>query len=381
MASEVDSAFAAHEPAGLLTLDLRDPARAAATAQAFARSTPVDAVVGVDDDTAVVAAAVARALGLPHNPLPAVEAARDKHRQRTVLRAAGVPVPDFEYRRLSETRASAAPHVLFPCVLKPVSLAASRGVMRANDAAQFAAARERLAAILRAPDVEASGRDADGYLVERYVPGPEFALEGLVVDGRLHMLALFDKPDPLEGPFFEETIYVTPSRSSVRVQEALLHCARSAVEALGLTRGPVHVELRHNDAGAWLIELAARPIGGKCGRALRFGAAGERGLEDIVLAHALGCLGEVPMREPGASGVMMIPIPKAGVLRDVAGVGAAAQVGGVTGIAITAHHGQRLVPLPDDARYLGFIFARAAHPARVEAALREAHARLEIRIE
>ena len=228
--------------------------------------------------------------------------------------------------------------------------------------------------------IEETGR-AESCLVESYVPGPEFALEGSVVDGRLHVLALFDKPDPMDGPYFAETIYVTPSRYPGEVQESLISCAQGAVRALGLERGPVHIELRYNDRGAWLIELAARPIGGKCGQVLRFGLDGDVSLEELHLSFALGLRKEIPPLEPGAHGVMMIPVPKAGVFREVQGVSAALSVQRVTDVIITVHRGQAVKPLPDESRYLGFIFAQGEKPSDVEAALRRACAELDVVIE
>jgi formate-dependent phosphoribosylglycinamide formyltransferase (GAR transformylase) len=287
----------------------------------------------------------------------------------------GVPVPSFTVHALAEDPIEVASSTEYPCVLKPVSLSASRGVIRADNQEEFLSAHARLDAIVQ------STRGAEQqFLVERYIAGPEFALEGLVVNGDLHVLALFDKPDPLVGPFFEETIYVTPSRLDEAVQESLTDCAGRAVAALGLVRGPVHIELRYNNEGPWLIEMAARPIGGKCGRVLRFGEQGESSLETLILRHAIDTAANIPPRELLAAGVMMIPIPRAGVLLGVEGVGAARSEPGVEEVLITAHRGQELVPLPEGSRYLGFIFARGETPAFAEAALRNAHDRLEVRI-
>jgi len=378
VASEKDSAFSEGETEGLLTFDFRDAGAVTNAVQAFAARHPVDAVFGVDDDTAIAAAVAAHALGLPHNPFPAVEAARDKHRQREVLQAAGVPVPRFELHGVDEDPSRLAAAVEYPCVLKPLDLSASRGVIRANDPAEFVAAHSRLMAILDAPDLVEQGRVRDRFLVEQFVPGPELALEGLVVDGELRVLALFDKPDPLDGPYFEETIYVTPSRAPQVVQEAVFKCAAHAARALGIERGPVHAELRFNEHGPWLIELAARPIGGKCGQVLRFGEDGAISLEQLVLAHALGLMEDVPPREAEAAGVMMVPIPRAGVLRGVDGVDRARSACGVTDVIISVQPGQELRTLPEESRYLGFIFARGERPEVVVNALRIGLRRLEV---
>jgi biotin carboxylase len=377
-ASEKPSTFEAHAPDHLLTLDFADPDAAAARVAALAGRRPLNAVVGVDDLTTVAAAAIAERLGLRSNPVAAVAAARDKHQMRQCLAAAGVPVPRFRPIALKDDPFLAARGVAFPCVLKPLALSASRGVIRANNVDQFIAAIRRIGALLQRADVEAAGDAAQFLLAEQYVPGVEVALEGLRVRGTLHTLALFDKPDPLEGPFFEETIYVTPSRLPATAQRAIEHVTAAACAALGLDEGPVHAELRVNDAGPWVLEVAARSIGGLCSRTLRFGTG--MTLEEIVLRHALGWPIASLTRERRPAGVMMIPIPRAGRLAAVRGVEAAGAVAGIEEVAITAHAGQELVPLPEGWQYLGFIFARADTPDAVEAALRDAHARLAFEI-
>jgi biotin carboxylase len=373
-ASEEPSTFEAQAPDHLLTLDFTDPDASAAKVAAFAGRRPLSAVVGVDDLTAVAAAAIAERLGLRASAVAAVAAARDKYQMRQCLAAAGVPIPRFRRIALKDDPFLAARGVAFPCVLKPLALSASRGVIRANTVDQFIAAFRRIATLLQRDDVEIAGDAAQFLLAEEYVPGVEVALEGLLVGGTLHTLALFDKPDPLEGPFFEETIYVTPSRLPAAVQEAIARVSASACTALGLAEGPVHAELRVNDAGPWVLEVAARSIGGLCSRTLRFGTG--MTLEELILRHALGWPIATLTRERKPAGVMMLPIPRAGRLQAVRGTEAAAAVPGIEQVTITAHAGQELVPLPEGWQYLGFIFARADTPAAVELALRDAHARL-----
>jgi len=368
VASEQPSTLEAANPAGLLTLDFQHPERAADQVHDFARRHPIDAVVGVDDDTAVVASVVSARLRLPGNPVEASQAARNKHRQRELLAKHNVPAPRFALHPLARDPQELARSITYPCVLKPLHLSASRGVIRADNPAGFVAAHARLAAIL-------DGCDTD-FLVEDFVPGYEVALEGLLVNRRLHVLALFDKPDPLDGPFFEETIYVTPSRVPAPLQKSIAQCTERAARALGLMEGPVHAELRYNERGPWLIELAARPIGGRCSAVLRFGGDGVT-LEELILRHALGMPIPSLARENVAAGVMMIPIPGAGVLQEVRGVAEAKAVPLVEDVQITAHPGERLVPFPEGSRYPGFIFARGEAPSAVEGALREAHRRLE----
>jgi biotin carboxylase len=377
-ASEEPSTFETHAPDHLLTVDFADPDAAAAKVAELAGRRPLSAVVGVDDLTTVAAAAIAERLGLRSSAVAAVAAARDKYQMRQCLAAAGVPIPRFRRIALKDDPFLAARRVAFPCVLKPLTLSASRGVIRANNVDQFIAAVRRIAALLQRDDVSAGGDAAQFLLAEEYVPGVEVALEGLLVGGTLHSLALFDKPDPLEGPFFEETIYVTPSRLPAAVQGAIERVTAAACAALGLGEGPVHAELRVNDAGPWVLEVAARSIGGLCSRTLRFGTG--MTLEEIILRHALGWPIATLTRERRPAGVMMIPIPRAGRLQAVHGTDAAASVGGIEEVTITAHVGQDLLPLPEGWQYLGFIFARADTPAAVEAALRDAHARLAFEI-
>lgn len=318
---------------------------------------------------------LATALGLPANPVAALEAARDKHRQREVLARQGVPVPRFGLHHLREDLQAVAREAPYPCVVKPLRLSASRGVIRADSPTELLEAVGRLAAILAQPDVAAAcGETAGDFLVEEYVPGIEVALEGLLLGGRLHPLALFDKPDALEGPFFEETVYVVPSVLAPAAQRAVVETAARAARAMGLVRGPVHAELRWNERGAWLIELAARPIGGRCSAVLRFSDGGT--LEELVIRAALGLPPGSMVREAQAASVMMIPVPGPGVLREVGGIDEARAVAGVEDVVITAHRGQELVPWPEGSRYPGFIFARGVRPEEAVAAVRAAHRRL-----
>ncbi|HET7378477.1 MAG TPA: ATP-grasp domain-containing protein [Gaiellales bacterium] len=374
VASEKPSTFEETRPDGLLTLDFASLEWAVWKARRFAERCPFDAALGVDDDTVVVAEAIDEAFGRARNPVAATLAARDKQLQRSLLHEARVATPKFSLHVIGEHVDAVAESTRYPCIVKPLRMSASRGVIRADDPAQLAAAVGRLGAILgSACDPETEGMLE--YLVEDFVPGYEVALEGLLVGGELHALALFDKPDPLDGPFFEETIYVTPSRHPESEQLALIDCARQAAAALGLREGPIHAELRFNERGAWLIELAARPIGGRCSTVLRFGD-GSVSLEEIVIRHALRLPLPSLLRERRAAAVMMIPVPGAGVLEGVAGIDEAKQVPGVDDVVITAHRGETLVPWPEGSRYPGFIFARGETPEQAERSVREAHRRL-----
>ena len=344
---------------------------------ALLRGREFDGVAAVGDGPAVLAAAAAEALGIPFHSLAGARACQDKFLARQLYQAAGLPVPRFFRATIDEDARAMARRAPFPCVLKPLGLSASRGVIRANGETEFIAAFERIRKLLETSH-DLRRRRLRHLQVEDYIPGREFAIEGLVTHGELRAFAIFDKPDPLEGPFFEETIYVTPSRLPDEVQRALMDTTARAVRALGLRHGPVHAELRHNETGPWMLETAARPIGGLCARALRF--RGGTPLEEVILRHAVGeDVGAAPLEGP-ACGVMMIPIPGGGVYQSVEGVESAAALPGVEDVIITAQAGQRMVPLPEGSSYLGFIFARAGAPEEVETALRRAHADLRFQI-
>jgi biotin carboxylase len=368
----------------------------------MARQYPIDGVLVVGDRPTVIAARVCESLGLPGHPPEAAAIARNKERMRECLRAAGLAVPAFIRASMTSNPAGLANRISFPCVLKPVALSGSRGVMRVDTVQELVDAFGRLRALLESPDIRAERNDAHQIaLIEGFIPGREYAVEALQHHGDLKVLAIFDKPDPLEGPFFEETIYVTPSLAPPAVQEDIVRAVRSAAEAIGLCHGPIHAECRVNEAGVFVLEVAARPIGGLCARSLQF-TCGSRilnlettsneesesetprsliALEELLLRHAIG---EAPMRyarESPAAGVMMIPIPRRGVLRHIEGVDAAREVPGIVDLRITAKRDQMLVPLPEGASYLGFIFARAPTPGAVERALRSAHAQLTFAID
>jgi biotin carboxylase len=350
---------------------LTDVAAAVDAIVTLHRRSPLDAVLAVDDQGVAIASATAARLGLRHNPPDAVAAARDKTIMRARLGAASLRQPKYRVVPPGGDVVAAAAQIGYPCVVKPVSRSASQGVIRVNDATEADAAGARIRAMI--------ANCPEPLLVERFVPGDEVALEGLLTEGRLDVLAVFDKPDPLDGPFFEETIYVTPSRHPTAILTEIESIAAQAAAALGLREGPVHVELRIGAGSAvTILELAARSIGGLCARALRFGAGVS--LEEVIIRHALGIGLSGLTREPQASGVMMLPIRAAGVLDHVSGQQRALAVEGVVGLDISIASGRSVVPLPEGDRYLGFIFARGTTPQFVEAALRRAEACLDVRL-
>jgi biotin carboxylase len=345
---------------------------------------PPDGVLAVGDRPTVLAARLTEAFRLPGNPVAAALASRNKHDARAAFRAAGLPTPSFRTAFLAEDAEAISRATGYPAVIKPLALSGSRGVIRVDDPREFVAAFARVRALLRSIDVLME-RDAahDQVLIESFIPGAEYAIEGVLTDGHFQAFAIFDKPDPLDGPFFEETIYVTPSRQDAVMQQRIVHGVAAAARALGLRHGPVHAECRVNPGGVYVLEVAARPIGGLCSKALRFTTAdgASASLEEVLLRHAVGEDVTRYTRLPAASGVMMLPIPRRGLYRGVAGVEAARAVPGVDDVRVTAKPDTLLVPLPEGRSYLGFVFAQGADAAAVERTLREAHARLHFSIE
>ena len=380
---------------GAVPIRFYDEPSAVEAILASASARPIDGVLVVGDRPTVIAARVMEALGLPGHPPDAARIAQHKQKTRERLRASGLPVPRFVATTVddsAEELAELAARLDFPVVVKPVALSGSRGVMRADDPAGLTAAVARLQALMRSPEVRAE-RDAahDLALVEGFIPGREYAVEALLHHGTIHPLGIFEKPDPLDGPFFEETIYVTPPNLWTDDQAAILRAVARAAAAIGLCHGPIHAECRVNAAGVFVLEVAARPIGGLCSRVLRFEKRSAPlfedaevrlfSLEELLLSHALGESPAPWAREARAAGVMMIPIPHRGVFRGVGGIEAARYVAGVEDVRVTAKLDQVLVPLPEGGSYLGFIFARAERADDVIRALRLAHARLQFMIE
>jgi hypothetical protein len=368
---------------------------AAASVVAALKGKSVDGILALGDAPSVAAAYTARELGISYNHPAAVEACRSKLRMREVFQQTGLKTPWFRVINLDPLPEPALLEISFPCVLKPLSLSASRGVIRANNRDEFVSAAQRIRTLLESPEIRAT-REAHLHqiLVEGYIPGGEVAVEGLLTDGVLKVLAIFDKPDALEGPYFEETIYVTPSNLTESQQRAIQKCAQDCARAVGLTRGPVHAEFRihgNEEAGTevWPLEIAARPIGGLCARALRFvenenhtlenknaHEPASIGLEELLLLPSLDLPVSIWMRERRASGVMMIPVPSSGILQSVQGEEAARATSGITEVLITARLHDYIEAWPEGASYLGFLFAAGETPGEVEQTLRAAHAKL-----
>jgi len=369
---------------GAVALKFENPDESAAKIVERYRDQPFLGIVAMGDCAPSTAARAAEALGLLYHHPETADICRDKYRSRQRLAECGLKVPHFARFPIdTDPRALANPGATpigFPCVLKPLALSASRGVIRANNGQEFISAFKRIQSLLHSPDVQVKRQETSNYLqVEDYIEGEELAVEGVVDRGRLKILALFDKPDPLVGPFFEESIYVTPSRLPRETQAEITETLRRATEALGLYHGPLHAELRINRQGPWILEVAARSIGGLCSRSLRFRRPGgdeNISLEELIIRLALGEEIDTLQREKNASGVMMIPVPEAGIFQSVEGLEEARLTPGVEEIIITARPGQKLVPLPEGSSYPGFIFARGPSPESAEQALRQAHRKL-----
>jgi biotin carboxylase len=358
-----------------LSLPFSSPREAVARALKALCGTPIDAIIAADDDTTILAALLAEKLHLPGNAVASAEKTRNKLSMRRALAEGGLLSPKFFVAKIDAAPESCLPQVKFPVVLKPLLLSGSRGVIRANNPEEFVTAFHRIAAILRRREFfQIRSAAAKRILVESYIPGVEVAVEGLLTRGELRVLAIFDKPDPLEGPFFEETIYVTPSRLPQETQRELQAAIRQACKILGLQHGPIHAEARLNEQGVFVLEVAARTIGGLCSRTLKFGAG--ISLEELVLRHAVGENVDGIMQLSGAAGVMMLPIPRSGRLHAVHGAAAARSVPHIQDVKITIPLDNLVVALPEGASYLGFMFARAETPALVENALREAYQKL-----
>jgi biotin carboxylase len=361
-----------------IPIRFHDEARSIRSIVGALAASPPDGVLAVGDRPVTIAARVNEAFGLRGNPPMAASASRNKLESRRRLQSAGLPVPAFRTLAVNDDPRESAVTLDYPVVVKPLAMSGSRGVIRADDTYAFVRAVDRIRALLGQADVRAERDSAHGMLlVESFIPGREYAVDAVLTDGHLQLLALFDKPDPLDGPFFEETIYVTPSRESAAAQARIVSAVAAGVSAIGLRHGPLHAECRVNARGVHVLEIAARPIGGLCSKALRFVSPhGEASLEEVLLRHVLGQEVSQFARERAASGVMMIPIPRRGIYKGVAGERDARSVPGVVDLRITAKPDATLIPLPEGKSYLGFIFARDDAPLAVEQALRTAHAKL-----
>ena len=352
-----------------LHLDFQDEQQALATILTEAKKQPFCGVIGTDDTTTELAARVAVKLKLPHNDPQAVKIAQRKDLARLSLKKAAVKIPQFDLLTTTKPLAKQTIHINYPAVIKPVALSASRGVIRVNNKQELEQAFERVTKMLAAElQIESSVRET--LLLEEFITGKEVAIEAMLHRGKLDVLAIFDKPDPLDGPFFEETYYLTPTSFPKKIQHEIKQTVLKSCHAYGLSEGPVHAECRINENGVWILEVAARTIGGMCGRLLSLGTG--HSLEELVLLHAMGKRVEIKTVD-SAAGVLMIPIPAAGILKRIEGLLEAQRIPFINEVSIEVRDGYELIPLPEGNSYLGFIFAEAPTVQEAEQALRDAH--------
>jgi biotin carboxylase len=345
----------------------------------YHQTKPFRAIIGIDEETVILAAMACEVIGLKSNSVSAVQATRDKYRLRRLISDGGLKSPKFDLFSINEHNENLGKEIHYPCVLKPTFLSASRGVIRVNNEQEFSDAFSLIRHLLSQKDIKKKGGESAGkIMMEGYIPGKEVALEGIMVGGKLKVFAIFDKPDPLEGPYFIETIYVTPSRHPEKVQAQIVSETNRVLETIGLTHGPIHCELRLNSEGAWIVEVAARSIGGLCSRVLKF----QNGisLEEVILRHAIGETIHHIYREEKSAGVMMIPVPKAGILKEVRGLEEIRSISGIENVVISIGLDQTVTPPPIGSKYLGFIFADGKLPGEVEQTIREVYNQLEIEI-
>ena len=357
-----------------LHIDFKNPEQAIKIILSEASNRSFSGIIGTDDTTTELAAQVAKKLLLPHNDPQAVKIAQRKDLARLSLKKSNVNIPAFDLLTTTKPFSEQNITVNFPAVIKPVALSASRGVIRVNNEFELEQAVDRVKKmLLEEKQIDKSVREI--LLLEEFIPGKEVAIEAMLHNGELDILAIFDKPDPLDGPFFEETYYLTPTSFSKDVQKEIKQTVLESCQAYGLKEGPIHAECRINDKGVWILEVAARTIGGMCGRLLSVGTG--HSLEELVLLHAMGKRVEIKTVE-SAAGVLMIPIPNAGILKRVEGLLEAQRIPFINELSIEVRDGYELVPLPEGNSYLGFIFAEAPTVNEVEKALRDAHACLKI---
>ena len=359
-----------------LHIDFQDNHQSIETILSEAKKSPFSGIIGTDDTTTELAAQVAKKLLLAHNDPEAVKVAQRKDLARLRLKNSNtkISVPEFDLLSTTKLLSQQDIHVHFPAVIKPVALSASRGVIRVNNNEELAQAFERVSKMLSA-ELHLDDEVKEVLLLEEFIPGKEVAIEGMMYQGELDVLAIFDKPDPLDGPFFEETYYITPTSFSDEIQQEIKQTVLASCQAYGLTEGPIHAECRINQDGVWILEVAARTIGGMCGRLLSLGTG--HPLEELVLLHAMGQRVEIKQLDT-AAGVLMIPIPKAGILKRVEGLLNAQRISYINDVTIDVRDGYELIPLPEGNSYLGFIFAEAPTVEETEQALRDAHSCLNI---
>ena len=369
--------FSEYYPEKVITMNFEHWEEGLENIREWSERYDLKAVIGVDEESIILAAKLSESLCIEHNSLESVKLTKNKYLMRRELKKSGLKSPWFKRFSIDEKPKDIFTELRLPCVLKPTFLSASQGVLRVNSFKDFVKGFELLSDLLTEMKVKKRGGDQVKWiLVEEYIPGKEVSIEGIVNEGKLKDLAIFDKPEPLEGPIFQETILITPSILDEHLEFSLLETAQIALKALGIRKGPVHIELRINDKGNYILECAARSIGGLCSKVLEF--KGGMSLEELILRSALGRNVEKTQLIDKAKGVMMMPTEKRGILREIHGIKAALAVKGITDVQITIKPGEMLEPLPKGDRYLGFLFAEGKDQDTVKIALQEAWLKIKV---
>ena len=378
--SDKSQVFSGKYPDNLIIINFNHWKDKSVEISKWAKNNGLKAVIGVDEESIVLAANLSNFLNVDHNSIESVLLTKNKYLMRTELIKTGLCSPWFKIFSIYESSNKIINEISFPCVIKPTFLSGSRGVMRVNTKKELSEGIKTLNELLSLDELrKRGGKQSDYIMIEEYIPGKEVAIEGIVSEGKLTMLAIFDKPELLEGPTFEETIIVTPSVLTKKIQYSLLETLQVVVKALGIVKGPVHAEARINRNGNYILECASRSIGGLCSKVLEF--QGGISLEELILRSYLGRNIEKSKLIGNARGVMMMPTEKKGILKEIGGVKDALVVKGVTDLQITVKPGEKLQPLPKGDRYLGFIFAGGNNQEFVINALKNAWSKIEIVLE
>ncbi len=357
------------EIASGLHITFDQPRQTVATILQAHKQTPFSGILGSDDHTVELAAMVAELLQLPHNSPRAAFCSQRKDIARAELALSACPVPLHCLIDLQQPLQKQMAGLPWPCVIKPLNMSASRGVIRADNEAAFMAACQRIKPIIQENQHDFTRHHV---LVEEYIDGVEIAFEGYLHNAQLHPITIFDKPEPLIGPFFEETIYVTPSRLEADLQAKILQRVQQACDAYGLTTGAVHAECRIDERDIWILEVASRTIGGDCARMLD---NKNFSIEELAISLAIDAPIKAELPDQ-ARGVMMIPIKEKGLLKRVEGLLAARDVPHIDQVEMIIPPGHEMIPLPEGNQYSGYIFASGQTPEQVTAAIKQAYAKL-----
>lgn len=363
------------------TVAVQPPEQAIEQALRLHEQTSIGAVLGYEEDATLTVAHIAAALGLPAHPVAAAEAALDKPMMKQRFAAAGIPAADFIVAADEDEAVAWAEAGGYPVVVKPCRGSASQGVIRANDEHTLRQAYRRLRRIIRDHELDNGGRPPSAHLVERYLPGSELSCELLLQYGAPEVITEFGKPLPLTGPYFEESIYLTPPALGAALRREVHELSMAAAKALGFYHGPAHCEIRLTPDGPKVLEIAGRLLGGACAGSFR-DRLGED-LDALLLRSALGERITLPAPADDAPtvGALMIPVPGEGRVVAVRGDDGARRVPGVRDVSLQTEPGEIVVPFPEQACYaVGFVSASGPDEAAVVGSLGQAAAQISLEL-